>query len=172
MKIYHFVLAFTIIAIGVIVITDMTLAEKSLYDRNDRKMDKCLAEAVNAAAWELRASGTIFDSYTESRVIDSLYNSFYASLGIMDDPTKPQSLGKYIPQIIVTLKEGYFIYRYEPKENSNEPYECYIREGILLTGHEPNEISVAAFITEYPLEGYSYSGYKISVSGVANIKFD
>ena len=112
MKIYHFACLFVIFAVGVAAITDIRLSKNNYYDRMNARLRICLDEAVNASAWELRAAGTVFDSYTESNVISSFYNAFYASVGIMDMPAKDIIVGRYIPVIMIILKEGYYVYFY------------------------------------------------------------
>ena len=170
MKIYHFACLFIVFAVSVAVITDIHLSKSNYYERMNTRIETCLDEAVNAAAWELRAAGTVFDSYTESRVISSFYNSFSAAMGIMDMPEKERVTGKFIPLIIITLKDGYYIFRYEPTEEAKEPYDNYRREGIFYTGNEPNETSVAVYLLEYYGMGLYKKEYRISVSGVEEIE--
>ncbi|MBR4343481.1 MAG: hypothetical protein IKP88_12405 [Lachnospiraceae bacterium] len=165
MKIYHFTLLFAVFAVSVIVITDVKLSWERKNEEVRIRMDAMIDEAVNAAAWEMRSSGTVFDSVVEERAIAAFYYSLYASLGIMDLPEKRKEIQKYIPEIMITLKEGYYDYTYIDGSDYEEPYKCYQRSELKQNDKE-TETSFAAYFIGYPLEYGVYSGYRISGSFV------
>ena len=168
MRMYHFTIMFAVFAIGIIVITDVRLSEKYRLDTVRIRMDALIDEAVNAAAWELRSSGTVFDSVTEERAISSFYYYLYAALGIMDLPEKRVEIQKYIPEIIITVPEGDYIYTYIHGAADADPYKNYEKSGP-ETG-ESGEVSFAACFTGYPLEYGTYSGFRVSGSYIMERK--
>ena len=160
MKIYHFTMFFAVFAIGMIVLTDAGISENRRYEKERLRMESIIDGAVNAAAWELRASGTVFNGLIEERVIDAFYFSLYASLGISGHPEKRAWVQQYIPMLLITLKDGYYIYNYETG-NGEGPYENY-RRSELISGGGNGEVSFSAYFSGYPMEYGTYDGYRAS----------
>ena len=160
MKIYHFTMLFAVFALSMIVLTDAGLSEKRRYEKERLRMESIIDDAVNAAAWELRASGTVFDGMTEERAIDAFYYSLYASLGISGHPEKRAGVQQYIPMLVITLKDGYYVYIYEAG-NGEGPYKNYVRSGFVSQPGD-GEVSFTAYFSGYPMEYGTYDGYRAS----------
>ena len=170
MKIYHFTMFFAVFAIGVIVLTDAGISKNRRYEKERLRMETIIDDAVNAAAWELRASGTVFDGMTEERVIDAFYYSLYASLGITGHPDKRAGVQQYIPVLMIRLNGGYYVYTFEAGK-TGAPYENYHRSGFIPDG-ENGEISFTAFFAGYPMEYGTYDGYRASGAFIKERLFD
>jgi len=165
MKIYHFTILFAIFAICMITISDSLLSEKRAVNRMSIEMDGNVDEAVGAAAWELRASGTVFDSVTEERAVRTFFYSLYASLDIMEYPEKRREIQKYVPYFIISLNEGYYEYSYIPGGENERPLYNYTRSELKNDG-KYRGVMFAAYLSGYPIESGEYSGFKASVSMV------
>ena len=165
MKIYHFTILYAIFAVCMITISDSLLSEKRAVNRMNVEMDGFADEAVGAAAWELRASGTVFDTVTEERTVRTFFYSLYASLDIMEYPEKRRQIQKYIPYFVISLNEGYYIYSYIPGGSNERPLYNYSRSELINDG-KYRGVMFAAYLSGYPTEGGEYSGFRASVSMV------
>ena len=102
----------------------------------------------------------------------------YAALGIMDIPGSSRGLVKYVPAFMITLKEGYYIYRYIGEkeavgiENEEDMYgpngKGYVRSEPLSYDGENGEadIAFAAYLRDYPVGKGNYDGYGFSTVSV------
>ena len=183
MKVYHFIILFAIFAVMTVMITDMRISEKKHMDRERLELDEKLQMSVEAAAKELRASVKGFGPDVEQKAIDTFFYSMYAGLGIMDAPGSARMLVKYVPAFMITLKDGYYIYRYigDPEvitpEDDEDMYgpngKGYVRSDLLGYDAEAVEtggadIAFAAYLRDYPVGNGNYDGYGFSSVSVSD----
>ena len=179
MKVYHFIIIFVIFAVMTVMVTDMRISEKKHLDRERSELDEKLQMSVEAATKELRASVIGFAPDTEQKAIDTFFYSMYASLGIMDAPESARGLIKYVPAFMITLKDGYYIYRYIGEPGVTIPADDedmygpdgkgYVRSNLLSydVGTEEADIAFAANLRDYPVGNGNYDGYGFSSVSVS-----
>ena len=165
MRIYHFTIIFAVFALGMIIIADSLLSEKRTFDRMSIEMDEYVDEAVGAAAWELRASGTVFDNVTEERALRTFFYSLYASLDILEYPEKRREIQKYVPLLVISLNDGYYEYSYIPGGSDERPLYNYSRSELKTDG-KYSGLMFAAYLSGYPMKSGEYSGFRASGSMV------
>jgi len=168
MKLSHYAILFVIFALGVAAVTDMRVAEKKYLNRQFEIMDGYLDRAVKAGANELRASGTVFDEAAEYRAIEAFFLSMYASMGIMDMPEQRRMLVKYVPELIIMLEDGYYVYTPEETVSTDAVPAGYKRSEFV---NSKGEIAFAAYIKGFPMETEHYDGYGLSVFGITEKEY-
>ena len=173
MKLYHFVLVFAAFAVVTVIMTDMGFSEKRYLEKERAGIDKQLYSAVESAAKELRSSVSGFNEVVEQKAIEAFFYSLYASLGIIDVPEARKNLNKYVPAFIISLKDGYYIYRNaegtDMEGNMKGPYGTgYVKSGLISydDGKNEAEISFAAYLRSYPVRGETYDGYCFSSASI------
>ncbi|MCQ2495480.1 MAG: hypothetical protein MJ131_02695 [Lachnospiraceae bacterium] len=110
MKAYQFCIIFMIFSVTMMLLREESINEelqvKNLLTDNKTLFDK----AVDAAVDRLRAYNENDWEYAADEAVSSFYDSLYASLDIMDSPDGRESLKLYIPAIIISDNEGYYVY--------------------------------------------------------------
>lgn len=175
MKIYHFTLIFVLFSVIVMILADMKISQNEILAREKEMLDSYLDEAVNAAAWELRASGKVFDKETIDRAAASFFYSLYASCGMTDNDESKTTIIEYITKMIINLEDGYYILEYRDPDNTDENeavfgyYICsekkaYDEEhGVLFLN---GGVSFEAYMEKYPLYSEKYNHYSISAAQI------
>jgi hypothetical protein len=100
-----------VIAISIIVPTDIRTNNLKAVVLNKEEIDRYLDVAIDDAVSRLVEVGENNQIIVnKEEAIESFYSSLYASFGILSDKTKQQELALYIPVIVVTMEDGYYIY--------------------------------------------------------------
>lgn len=111
MKLHHFSILFVIIAIVVFTITDIKTDRLVSIMKDKESLDLDFNNAIDSAARnlvEVDAAGSLVVN-KETAVNDFLL-SMYASLNLMNDDDKQKRLQNYIPVIVITCEDGYYLY--------------------------------------------------------------
>ncbi len=104
-------IAFVVIAISIIVPTDIRLNNLKAVVLNKEEIDRYLDVAIDDAVSRLVEVGENNQIIiNKENAIESFYTSLYASFGILSDKAKQQELALYIPVIVITMEDGYYIY--------------------------------------------------------------
>lgn len=171
MKIYHFVILFAIFAIGTIMVADMKMSEKRYSEQEKAVLSDSLQRAAEAAAGELAVLKAGTWEIAEQRAIDAFFYSMYASLGILDMSQEINALRKYVPVILIGVKEGYYLYTYtggaEPDISEDNSLVMpgitgYVKSGLISyeDGLKEHDIVFAAYLKSY--DGYCFSSAHVT----------
>lgn len=115
MKLYHYTLAFVLMAIFAIAITDIRTQDFNAVIKNkddiSTKLDKAMDDGIDALM-EIGDDNEIKSN--KDAAIKSFKMSLYSSFGIIDDTDAKEKLDLYIPVMAITDEDGYSIYyKYE-----------------------------------------------------------
>ena len=111
MKLYHFSILFVIFIIVSVTVTEIkTNNLKAVFENKnqiDNKLDKALDDGVARLAMVDDNNGIITD---KSGAMNSLFLSLYATFDVFSDKESQERLNLYIPVVVVTEEEGYYIF--------------------------------------------------------------
>lgn len=112
MKITKLSIVFVLIVLCCIIQLDIKM--NNIVAINQKKIDynQALEGAVDDAVLRLvdmDSSKTVTYSLNKEACINQFYMSLFSSFGILDSPSEQKNLMNYIPVIIVTDKDGFFI---------------------------------------------------------------
>lgn len=111
MKLYHYSLLFVIIALTIILISDIRHNNLQAVIKNKRQVDRNIDIAIDDGVRRL----TMVDSNNNVRIDkEAAVNSFFISLnsafGVLADKDAKEKLKLYIPVVAVTMEDGYYIF--------------------------------------------------------------
>lgn len=122
MKLYHFVLVFVVIAISVLVITDIQTNDLKAVLHNKEQYDRNLDTAIDDAATVLvQVDMNNKLMVNKDAAMESFLYSLYSSYGVLSDPEAREKLNLYIPVALVTMEDGYYIF-YSDTYTSGDGY--------------------------------------------------
>ncbi len=110
MKLSHLSILFVIIMIIVIISSDITSNNLKAMAKAKSRMDFNINQAIDNGALQLiqyESSGE--EVVNKEKAVESFLSSLYASLGILSNPFAREQLLAYVPVIIVTADDGYYI---------------------------------------------------------------
>ena len=112
----------------VIVIIPANIATENLISLADEKitMDFYINQAIDNGALQLIQYGSYGEEVVnKEKAVESFFNSLYASLGILSDPLACERLLAYVPLILVTTDNGYYLmYQDVYIDRDNKSYIC------------------------------------------------
>jgi hypothetical protein len=124
MKLSHLTLLFVAIFITIIVMSDIRTDNLTAAAEVRSDMDFYMDQAMESAVETLKLTEN--DSIEISnldRTADCFFSSMYASLGILPDPVAQERLRAYVPAIVITMDNGYYImYNDEYTRNDGHVY--------------------------------------------------
>jgi hypothetical protein len=108
---HHFTILFVIIALTLFISSDIktnnlvaVVREKEILDQNfNRAID-------NAATYLVEVEGMNSLTINKEKAVNVFFNSIYSTLNITDNPEKQTLIKNYVPVIVVTCEDGYYIY--------------------------------------------------------------
>lgn len=113
-KLYHFTISFILIAITFLIITDIRTNNLNAVVNNKKEIDRYIDTAIDDAVIRLIEVGeNNMISINKEKAIESFMTSLYSSFNILSNQEKQKELSLYIPVIVVTLEDGYYIYYYD-----------------------------------------------------------
>ena len=111
MKLYHLILIFTIIAITIVLTTDIkTNSFKTVINNKeqiDRKLDAAIDDGVNRLV-QVDSNNDLIINKDAS--MESFFMSLHSSFGLLNDKDNGEKLNLYIPVVAVTMVDGYYIF--------------------------------------------------------------
>lgn len=110
MKLYHYCLVFCLFSIGTILISDMVIFERQTVSIYSENTDAVFDKAVDAAVKRLRLYSEHDSEGVRDDAVEAFYDSLYASLGIADNPDSREKVRLYVPVIIITVGDGFYVY--------------------------------------------------------------
>ncbi len=111
MKLYHFTLTFVIIALVIIIVLDIKTDDFKAVIKNKEQIDRNLDAAIDDGAARLvQVDDNNNILINKDAAIESFYISLNSSFHILEDQDAIQKLNLYIPVVIVTMEDGYYIF--------------------------------------------------------------
>ncbi len=111
MKLYHFILIFIIIAIGVTSILEIKTDHLKAAIQDKKQIDRNLKTAVDdGVAAFLRVDDSNRVIIDKDDAINSFFISLVASFGVLDDQEAKEKLKIYVPVVVATIDDGYYIF--------------------------------------------------------------
>ena len=167
MKIYHFTVIFVIFAVAVIIIRDVGFSKDSMEKAEYTKMENTVRKATEAAALELRSSDLYFDAETANGVIDTFFYSVYGACGIMDDVAKRDEIKTGFGEYVISLNDGYYLYRNDWRETEAGVERTYSSYGP-FPYDEPHDIGFGVVFHGHLIDTSVTMGkiYHIDINGI------
>lgn len=111
MKLYHYSIAFIVFAIAVIVITDIRTNNLKAVIRNRELMNNKLDIAVDDGVARLaEVDNSNHVVLNKENAVTSFFASLHSSFSILGDQEEGTKLNLYIPVIVITLEDGYYLH--------------------------------------------------------------
>lgn len=111
MRLNHFTLVFVMIAIAVIVITDIrTNSLKAVIENKeqiDRNLDTAIDDGVSKLAQIDLNNNIIID---KEAAVNSFFMSLSSSFAILSDKESQEKLNLCIPVIVITMEDGFYVF--------------------------------------------------------------
>ncbi|MFA9463301.1 MAG: hypothetical protein ACERKN_03305 [Velocimicrobium sp.] len=119
MKVQYFVMLFLLVFLSFCVKYDVKQMTLVKISTEKQRYDSILESAVNDAADVLVSKDRGNKPKIEKeRALETLFDSMYAGFGILHDETAKQELEEYIPLILFTDRDGFYLwYHGEYEEN-------------------------------------------------------
>lgn len=111
MKLYHFILIFIILAIGVTSILNIKTDNLKAATEDRKQIDRNLNTAVDdgvAAFVRLDDNNRVIIDKDDA--INSFFISLAASFGVLEDQETKRKLDLYVPVVVATVDDGYYIF--------------------------------------------------------------
>lgn len=139
-KLYHFTISFVLIAITYIIISDIRTNNLNAVVNNKKEIDRYIDTAIDDAAIRLIEVGENNQiRINKEKAVDSFMASLYSSFNILSNRDKQNELSLYIPVIIVTVEDGYYIYYYDEYKDHDEYSHAIARWSEKLPYHYEDE---------------------------------
>ncbi len=122
MKMYHFILIFILIAIPYILISDIKTNDFKAVVKNKKQIDQNLDTAMDDGVTSLVQLIDKNIIINKDEAVNSFFISLEASFGVLDDKENREKLGLYVPVVIVTMENGYYIFYSDEYKNSGRTY--------------------------------------------------
>lgn len=120
MRAFHFSITFVIIAIAFILICDIRTNNLNAAINNRKEIDRYIDVAIDDAVTSLVDVGENNQiRINKEKAIESFFASLYSNFNIMSNREKQEELALYIPVIVVTLEDGYYIYYFDEYSGSD-----------------------------------------------------
>ncbi len=110
MKLYHVAIIFALIALALMNITDNKENEIYALREEKRKIDVALESAVDDACQNIISIQDGIIELEKDKAITSFFNSLYSSLGLNMDKVAQEKIRNYVPVILLTSEDGYYVY--------------------------------------------------------------
>ncbi len=111
MRIHNYIIIFVVIAISIFVVLDIKSNSMEAILNNKVQIERNITTAIDDGVNSLVQT---FDSdkltINKDEAVNSFFASLYSSFGIMDDKDNIAKLNQYIPLILVTMEDGYYIF--------------------------------------------------------------
>lgn len=145
-KLYHFTISFVVIAITYIIISDIRTNNLNAVINNKKEIDRYIDTAIDDAAIRLIDVGENNQIIVnKEKAVESFMASLYSSFNILSNRDKQKELSLYIPVIVVTVEDGYYIYYYDEYKGSNEYTHAVARWSEKLPYHYEDEEFIYGF---------------------------
>lgn len=111
MRLSHFSIIFVILAVAVIVITDIKTNDLKAVIDNREQINRNLDIAIDDGAsmlTEVDMNNDIIINKEEA--VNSFFMSLSSSFGVLSDKSSQEKLNLYIPVIAVTMEDGYYVF--------------------------------------------------------------
>ncbi len=111
MKITHLAIIFVIVAISVIINTDIRINNLNAVIENKSQIDDNLDTAIDDGVInlaEVDAKNNII--INKEKAVSSFFASLYSSFGILADKDSQTKLNLYVPVIAIKEEDGYYIF--------------------------------------------------------------
>ncbi len=139
MKMHHFALFFSVIAVAFFITAQTVLVTKMQRESLERTEYDCLVAAVNATVEEIFSAA---DNTITEEGLDRAESVFFQTLAVLregsTDPASWMALREYIPCLVLFEENGYYQYYFEPEKGYGwtelMPYEegqipgCFFEE--------------------------------------------
>lgn len=126
MKGYHFTIIFVLIAIGMLTIKDNQIREQISITKYKTELNTYFNNAVDDGTKHLIQSTKKNLEINKEYAVDAFLNSMYVSLGILDNSEAQKKMQAYLPVVMVTEDDGFYI-RYSDEFKVNSYYEVSTR---------------------------------------------
>lgn len=111
MKFTHLTILFVAIFLIIVIRADITTDNLNVVTDAKTDMDYFMDQALESAVKALMDNDaeTGDEILNKNAAVDSFFSSMYASLGILSDPKAQEQFRAYVPVIVVTDYDGYYI---------------------------------------------------------------
>ncbi len=110
MKLSHLALLFVVILISIVVLSDIRTDNLTAAAEARTDMDYYMNQAMESAVETLKqVENDSIETSDLDRTADCFFSSMYAAMGIISDPVAQQRFRAYIPVIVITTNNGFFI---------------------------------------------------------------
>lgn len=110
MKLSHYVFIFFIVFVPMAILLDVQVERYSRSTLERVKLDDNIDQAVDAAMQDLidldDSDATTID---KDAAIESLWNSLYASFGILSNSVAKEEIKVYVPVVLLTTNDGFYV---------------------------------------------------------------
>lgn len=130
MKIYHFILVFVILVITTVIICDVRTNEFKAVVKNINQIDQNLKTAIDdGMATLVQVDDDNNISVNKDAAIESFFMSLDSSFGVLSDVEKREKLNLYIPVVVITMSDGYYVFyndKYTGADGMNYFYKTLV----------------------------------------------
>ncbi len=110
-RLHNLVILFVVIAISFFIVMDIkanTLQEVvNQKEQIDRNISLAIDDGVNSLI-QMDENNRL--TINKERAVNSFFSSLYSSFGVKDDRDSLCKLNQYIPVIVITMEDGYYIF--------------------------------------------------------------
>lgn len=121
MKLTDFVLTFLVFELILFSILDIRFSQLIAVTERSNAFNTALDNAVDDGCFFLVEEDSGRSLYTnKEKAVEQFFTSLYANLGIIGQSVPEEELKRYIPVILVTERDGFYIYYSEAVEKEGE----------------------------------------------------
>lgn len=116
------------LAITYVIISDISTNNLNAVINNKKEIDSYIDTAIDDAAIRLIDVGENNQiRVNKEKAVESFMTSLYSSFNILSNRDKQEGLSLYIPVIVVTVEDGYYIYYYDEYKDGEEYTHAIVR---------------------------------------------
>lgn len=176
MKLYHYVIVFVIIAILIIITSDVKTNNLKAVIQNKEQIDNNLDTAIDDGVTKLaEVDNNNMVKINRDAAAKSFFLSLHSTFGVMSDKESQDKLNLYVPVVVVTMEDGYYIlfsdeyketdgYTYVSKRWS-EKFPYYYEDSDFVYGFTLGDI-VTIYDKNNILNGTSQTVYKLDFHSI------
>lgn len=120
-RLYHFAISFALLAITYVIISDIRTNNLNTVINNKKEIERYIDVAIDDAAIRLIDVGENNQIIVnKEKAVESFMTSLYSSFNILSNSDKQRELSLYIPVIVVTVEDGYYIHYCDEYKDADE----------------------------------------------------
>lgn len=125
MKLTNLAIIFSIIAASLFTIINIRVNHLSAVVKKSIEYNKMVDSAVDDGVMNLVEVDSNREIHlNKDKAVEQFYTSLYVNFGVIGDSIKEKQLQTYIPIILITYMDGYYIYYTDTYESNGEILTC------------------------------------------------